>query len=166
MDVVLLAVDRRALKQLLGDVRIAGGSEQRREHVDVRDDAVVDRSGLDRARPADEARYAPAAFPVGVLLPAERRVGAVRPGVVLRTVVGRVHDDRVVGDAQLVELVEHHADLLVVHDHAIAVRILAALAEVLFGNVRAEVHRRRVVPQEERLDRPWPASPSTPCAPT
>ena len=125
--------------------------QQGREHVDVRDDAVEHRARLDLARPADEARHAPAAFPVGVLLAAERRVGAVRPGVVLRAVVGRVHDDGVVGDAELVELVEHHADLLVVHDHAVAVGILPALAEVLLGDVRAEVHGRRVVPEEERL---------------
>ena len=75
----------------------------------------------------------------------------VRPGVVLRSVVGGVHDDRVVGDAQLVELVEHHANLLVVHDHAIGIRVLAALAEILLRNVRPEVHGRGVVPQEERL---------------
>ena len=119
----------------------------------MRDDAVQHRAGLDLARPAHEARHAPAAFPVGVLLAAERRVGAVRPGVVLRAVVGGVHDDGVVGDAQLVELVEHLADLLVVDDHAVAVGVLAALADILLGDVGAEVHRRRVVPEEERLVR-------------
>ncbi len=112
-----------------------------------------DRAGLDLAGPPYEARHAPAAFPVGVLLAVERRVGAVRPGVVLGTVVGRVHDDRVVGDAELVELVEHLADLLVVRDHAIAVVVLSALAAVLRGQVRPEVHRRRVVPEEEGLVR-------------
>ena len=111
------------------------------------------RAGLDLARPAHEARHAPAAFPVGVLLAAERRVGAVRPGVVFRSVVGGVHDDGVVGDAQLIELVEHLADLLIVDDHAIAVGVLAALADILFGDVGTEVHGRRVVPEEERLVR-------------
>ena len=153
MDLVGLVADRAAVEELLGDVRIAGGGEQRRKHVDVRDDAVQHRAGLDLARPAHEARHAPAALPVGVLLAAERRVGAVRPGVVLRTVVGGVHDDGVVGDAQLVELVEHLADLLVVDDHPIAVGVLAALAEVLLGDVGPEVHGRRVVPEEERLVR-------------
>ena len=52
---------------------------------------------------------------------------------------------------ELVELVEHLADLLVVRDHAIAVVVLPALAAVLLGEVRAEVHRGRVVPEEERL---------------
>ena len=99
------------------------------------------------------ARHAPAAFPVGVLLAAERRVGAIRPGVVLGAVVGGIHDDGVVGDAQLVELVEHLADLLVVGDHPIAVVVLPALAAVLVGEVGPEVHGRRVVPEEERLVR-------------
>ena len=45
------------------------------------------------------------------------------------------------------------ANLLVVDDHAIAVGVLPALAEVLLGDVGAEVHRRGVVPEEERLVR-------------
>ena len=61
-----------------------------------------------------ERRNAPAAFPVGVFHHAERRVGAVRPGVVLGAVVGGIHDDGVVGDAEFIELVEQFADLLVV----------------------------------------------------
>src|SRR5271169_498422 len=47
---------------------------------------------------------APSAFPVGVLLRSEGRVGAIRPGVVLWAVVGGVHDDGVVGDTQRIEL--------------------------------------------------------------
>ena len=94
-------------------------------------------------------RQAP--LPVGVFVAAKRRVAAVGPSVVLRAVVGGVHDDGIVSNAQLVEFIEHHANLLVVHNHAIAVKILAALADVLFGDVRPEVHGRCVVPHEERL---------------
>ena len=36
-------------------------------------------------------------------------------------------------------------------DHAIAVRILTALADIFFRNVRSEMHGGRVVPEEERL---------------
>ena len=153
MDVEFLSVHRAAVEELLGHVRIAGGRQQSRKHVDVRHDAVQYRARLDLPRPAHEAGYAPAAFPVGILLAAERGGGAVGPGVVLRSVVGGVHDDGVVGDAQLIELVEHHADLLVVDHHPIAVRVLAALADIFCGDVRAEVHGRRVVPEEERLVR-------------
>ena len=96
-----------ALQELLVDVRIARRRQQRRQHVLVADDAVQHRARLDLAGPAHEARNAPSAFPVRVLLAAERRVGAIGPGVVLGAVVGGIHDDGVVGDAQFIELVEH-----------------------------------------------------------
>jgi hypothetical protein len=60
------------------------------------------------------------------------------------------HDDRVIGDAERVDFIENLADPFVVHDHAVAVLVLA-LATILVGDVRAEVHRRRVVPEEKRL---------------
>src|SRR5215212_6378222 len=115
------------------------------------DDTIQDRACLDLARPADEAWYAPSTLPVGVLLAPERRVCAVRPRVVLRSVIGRVHDNGVVGDSQLFELVEDHPDLLVMDDHAIAIRVLSALTEVLFCDMGPEMHSRRVVPKEKRL---------------
>src|SRR3954451_2916585 len=115
------------------------------------DNAIQDRAGLDLARPAKEAWHAPSTLPIGVLLAPERRVCAVRPSVVLRSVVGRVHDNGVVGDSQFVELVEDHPDLLVMDDHAIAIRVLSALAEVLFRDMGPKMHSRRVIPQEERL---------------
>src|SRR5277367_5232490 len=68
MDVEGLAVDRAAVEELFGDVGVACDGKQRRKHVDVRNDAIQDRAGLDLARPADEAGHAPSAFPVGVLL--------------------------------------------------------------------------------------------------
>src|SRR5262249_41756022 len=70
MDVIRLAADRATVEELLGNVRIAGGSQQGRKHVDVRDDAVQDRARFDLAWPAHEARHTPAAFPAGVLLAA------------------------------------------------------------------------------------------------
>ena len=106
---------------------------------------------LPLARPAQEGRHAVGALPVAVLLGAERRDRGVRPGVVVRAVVGRVHDDGVVGDAELVELVEDHADVAVVLDHAVVVLALAADAAVLRLHVGAEVHAGRVPPEEERL---------------
>ena len=55
------------------------------------------------------------------------------------------------GDAELVELVEHLADMLVVRDHHVIVVALAvALALVLCGRVRPEMHGGGVVPEEER----------------
>ena len=105
------------------------------------------------AGPAHEQRNAERAFPVGVLLAAERRHRAVRPAVHVRPVVGAVHDERVVGDAELVEQVEQLADVLVVVDHRVVIRRLPAprLAEALRLGVRPQVHVRGVHPAEERL---------------
>ena len=76
----------------------------------------------------------------------------------MRAVVGRVHDDRVVGDAELVELVEHLADVLVVRDHHVVVVALAvALALVLRGAWVRKCMRGGVVPEEERLAPPCAA---------
>src|SRR4051795_3347012 len=115
------------------------------------DDTIKERACLDLARPANEAWYTPSALPVGVLLAPEWRVCAVRPSVVLRSVVGRVHDNGIVGDSQFFELVEYHPDLLVMDDHAIAIWVLSALAEVLFCDMGPKVHGRRVIPKEKRL---------------
>ena len=70
----------------------------------------------------------------------------------MRPVVGAVHDDRVVGDAELVELVEQLADVPVVVDHRVVVLRLppSGLAAALGLVVGAEVHVRRVEPHEER----------------
>jgi hypothetical protein len=73
------------------------------------------------------------------------------PGIVLGAVVGGIHDDGVVGDAQLVELGEQLANLLVVGDHPVSVVVLPALAAVLVGEVGPEVHGRRIVPKKEWL---------------
>ena len=108
-------------------------------------------SSFDFAGPAHETRNAPRAFPVCVLLAAERCVGAIGPSVVLGAVVGGIHDDCVISNAQLIDLVQHFSDLLVVGHHPIAVVILPALATVLGSKVSPYVHRCRVVPEEERL---------------
>ena len=75
---------------------------------------------------------------------AERRHRAVGPGVHVRAVVARVDDDRVVGDAQVVERLEQRADRVVVLDHAVDVLAVAVLvaAAMLGADVRAQVHAR------------------------
>ena len=69
-----------------------------------------------------------AAFPVRVLFAAEHRGAAVGPGEDLGAVVGGIHDDGVVVEAQLLELVEQLADVAVVLDHAVGVDAEAGLA--------------------------------------
>ena len=83
--------------------RLRAASETSRA---LRQISFDDVPGFDLARPADHGRHAEGAFPVGVLLAAERRHGAVRPRVHMRPVVGRVDHDGVVGDAEVVERLE------------------------------------------------------------
>ena len=49
----------------------------------------------------------------------------------MRTVVGTVHDDRVVGNAELVDLIEDLPDILIMVDHRVVVEALvrSGLAE-------------------------------------
>ena len=70
-------------------------------------------------------------------------------------VVGAVHHDRVVGDAELIEQVEHFADAFVVIDHHVVIFRLpaAAAAHILRARVGAEVHVGGVEPHEEGLPR-------------
>ena len=98
-----------------------------------------------------DRRDAVAAFPVGVLLAAERRRAAVRPAHRLGTVVGRVHDDGVVRDAELVELGQQLADHAVMLDHAVGVDPDPGLARDAGRQVGPDVHPGRVEPDEERL---------------
>ena len=72
----------------------------------MRADVVEDRARLDDAGPPDDAGDAVPALPVRVLLAAERRRAAVGPAHALGAVVGRVHDDGVVRDPEVVELLE------------------------------------------------------------
>ncbi len=81
-------------------------AQERREPVVVLDDVVGDRAGGDVTGPADHLGHAEGTLPVGVLLAAERGGRSVGPGVGVRAVVGGVDDDRVVGEAELVEQVE------------------------------------------------------------
>jgi hypothetical protein len=102
MDLEVRVADFHALQELLFHVRNARGREKRGRPVQVRNNAVINRAGFDVARPAYHRGHAVSAFPVGVLLAAERRHARVRPGVRVGAVVGGIHDDGVVRDAEVV----------------------------------------------------------------
>ena len=69
------------------------------------------------------------------------------------SVVGRIHDERISGDAKLVEIVEHIADVLVVIDHRIMIGRLPTpgLSEARFFRMRKQMHVRGVEPDKEWL---------------
>ncbi len=108
--------------------------------------------GGDLGRPADHLGDAEGTLPVRVLLAAERGHAAVGPGVHVRPVVGAVDDDRVLREAELVELVQQRTDDVVVVDHRVVVGRLpaAGLPDALGLRVGAEVHVGGVEPEEER----------------
>ena len=66
-------------------------------------------------------------------------------------VVGAIHDDGVVGNFQIVQQVEHFADMLVVVDHDVVVFRLptSGLAQALGLGMGAEVHVGGVKPDKE-----------------
>ena len=72
--------------------------------------------------------HAVAALPLRVLLAAEHRRAAIGPGECLRAVVGGIHDDGVLVEAEFLELGEHLADLAVVLDHAVGIDAETGLA--------------------------------------
>ena len=88
-------------------------------------DFVRDRARLDLPGPAHHRRNAPTAFPVCVLLTTEWGRRSIGPGIVVGTVVGRIEDDRVVGNSQFVKHLEELSDVHVVFDHAVGILVLA-----------------------------------------
>ena len=71
----------------------------------------------------------------------------------MRAVVGRVHDERVLGNPELVEVVEQIPHILVMVDHRVVVRRLPApgLPDAILLGVREHVHVGEVHPGEEGL---------------
>ena len=121
MNFEVLARRIIALQQLFLDVGLASSGDQCSRPILCREDLVDLGSRRHQSRPADHRRHAIAAFPVGVLLALERRCAAIGPGECLGAVIGGVNDDRVVGDAEVVELLQDLPDLSVVLHHAVRI---------------------------------------------
>ena len=153
MDLVGHVAHLVAAPELLLDGRLAADGQQGRQPVEMRDHLVGDLAGLDAAGPAHHAGHAVGAFPVGVLLVAERRHGAIGPRVHVRAVVGRVHHERVVGDLEIVEHLEDLPDIPVMVDHRVVIRALELprLAQARRLGVGAEVHVGEVHPDQGGL---------------
>ena len=66
----------------------------------------------------------------------------------MRAVVGAVHDKGILGDAGIVERLEHGADVLIVINHHVVVFALPAarLTPTLRLHMRAQMHVREVHP--------------------
>ncbi|MNQ52227.1 hypothetical protein D3C85_662330 [compost metagenome] len=90
-----------------------------------------------------------AAFVGSALLAVKRRSAAIRPAEFLGSVIGRVYDDGVVGDSQIIQLFQQLTDLAVVLDHAVGIQANPRLALGLFLQVSPDVHACAVEPDEE-----------------
>ena len=95
-----------ALQQLVFHIGLAGRSDQRRRPVLRREDLVDLGMRGHQSGPAHHCRDAISALPVGVLLALKRRRATVGPGERLGTVVRRVDHDRIVGDGEIVKLLQ------------------------------------------------------------
>ncbi|MCY1293428.1 hypothetical protein D9M70_426870 [compost metagenome] len=153
MHLVGLAADIGALEQAILDVGITRGGQQGGEPVEAGEHLVGDFARLDLARPADQRRHPEGTFPVGVLLVAERRGRRVRPGPLVRAVVGGVDDDGVLGNLQVIQGLEQLADVAIVLEHAVGVLVARHAALPLHGlaHMGEGVHAGGVHPDEERL---------------
>src|SRR5215469_10037276 len=91
------------------------------------------------------------AFPVRVLLAAERRSAAVRPAKGLGAIVRCVNYDCVVGDAEVIKFFQELTNLAVMLDHSIRVDPQASLASRFRLQVGPDVHAGWIEPDEEGL---------------
>src|SRR5262249_17508148 len=124
----ILARSIVTLQQLLLDVRLASGGNERGRPILGGEDLVDLAARWHQARPADHRRHAIAAFPVGVLLTPEGGGTAVGPGERLGAVVGGIDHDGVVSDTEVVEFLKQFADLPVMLDHAVRINAEPSLA--------------------------------------
>jgi len=94
------------------------------------------------------------ALPIGILLAAEPGHGPIRPRVHVRAVIGPVDNDGVIGDGEIVELLEKQADMIVVLDHTVCVFGAyreAGLLAVIDTHMGSKVHSCPVEPAEKRF---------------
>lgn len=137
---------------LLLQIRIAAGSRDEGRHpVLGRHDVVDDGAGLDDAGPLGQHRHPKASFVHGAFFAAERMIAAIGPAEDFRAIVAGEHHDRIVGNAELVQLGEQFAHDPVQFGHRIGKQAEARLAVPLLGQVREGVAPCGVVPEEERL---------------
>src|SRR5581483_7382208 len=108
-------------------------------------------AGLDLAGPADEERRADAAFGGGEVRTVEEAAGAATREMILGAVIAAEDDDGVLADAELIDLVEQHAEIVIEHQQAVApFAVLALPLEFGTGDHR-KVHHRMIEVEEERL---------------
>ena len=97
------------------------------------------------------AGHAKTAFPGKSFFTSKRLIAALRPGEDFGAVIGREHDDRVIGDSEFVQLVEQSADHIIQFHHAVREDAVTRLVFPLFTLANPDMIPRGVVPQEKRF---------------
>ena len=122
------------------------------EEVDRPRNAVHRVTRRNVSRPPPITRHPYAAFVRRTFAP----LHVVVPPPAVRTVVAEINHDRVVRDAQVIQLLEELADVVVALNHAAGVLVgprvlLLATGHLLGCDVGAEVHAGATPPDKERL---------------
>src|SRR5580704_1293437 len=119
MHLVSSVTELLTLLEVFDDVPVVTRRcDKRRQPVEAGHDAVLDLSGGNMTRPAENCWGAEAALETRSLSSGERRVSAVGPSEVFSAIVGGDDNDRVVGDAHVLELFRHLTDNVVELGHA------------------------------------------------
>ena len=101
-----LAVGLVALHHLGDEVGLTRGGGRGGKQILMGADIIDHLLGFDHPGPADERWHTEGAFPASRLLTLKRRRAAIGPGEDFSAVVRGVNNDRVVSDAEVVELLE------------------------------------------------------------
>jgi len=117
----------------------------------VGEDVVADGAGLNDA--GQRMRSAPVATLQFSAFSPRKGLCRHRPTERFGAVVGGIHDNGDVFEAEFLELVEQLADVAIVLDHAVRIDAQAGLPFAFLLEVRPDVHARGVPPEEERLVR-------------
>src|SRR6516162_9713513 len=120
VDMVRLAAKLTVLQAIIRDHSITCSSRKGWQEIFVCEKVVVDGAGLDDTRPTDQSGDPITTFKVGCLLSSIRRAAAIGPCHHLRAIVRRVYNDRVVGDAQIIQLLQQLADMSVMLNHSVS----------------------------------------------
>ena len=148
---VVPAIDIHAGFEFFGDGWTPRGCHQCRHPILMRHHVIEDGAGRDLARPADHRRHTKAPLPVGIFFASKGRNGGIWPGIEVRPIVSAVKDDCIVGDTQLIELIEQPTHQIIVAHHGIVIKTLAGQPLLFFGGMGPKVHSGGVKPNEEGL---------------
>src|SRR5439155_7243142 len=113
MVLVSPVAEFHTLEQLIGDIRVASGSEEGREPVHAGEDSILHRIRRHMARPAQDARHAEATFenrPFGLR---EWCRAAIGPGEEFGAVVSGEDDDGVVVQAEVLKLLHYQTNVVI-----------------------------------------------------